>query len=301
MQNVSLLWDGQWFYTLRQEKRTDLHTPCHFWYLIPPIFSLFASYWPIYSLLRVKIHNIKKSVSHCLLFQKWCTCQLPWGKGRRVLLHLPFFDKHTASLVSFFSLPPSLSFHLPLWFLLSLSLNVRWEEAARIIGHASVGLFDHVTRRRLHTYVPLNKPSNVAPEAEHGSKGSGGPVLCNDGKMEQFCLCWFYVCVCVCLDLCVCVWLSAATQLWGLQLGLHFCVVHVLSPPPPTKKKKLKNPHMHHPNARGSLRAKAWALMHNLLSHFTIYTVCYAHNCQDNYDSGKKKKWFYFHKHPMTP
>lgn len=108
MQNVSLLWDGQWFYTLRQEKRTDLHTPCHFWYLIPPIFSLFASYWPIYSLLRVKIHNIKKSVSHCLLFQKWCTCQLPWGKGRRVLLHLPFFDKHTASLVSFF-FPPSIS------------------------------------------------------------------------------------------------------------------------------------------------------------------------------------------------
>ncbi|KAM7018093.1 uncharacterized protein KIAA0825 homolog [Tautogolabrus adspersus] len=58
------------------------------------------------------------------------------------------------------------------------------EEAARIIGHASVGLFDHVTRRRLHTYVPLNKPSNVAPEAEHGSKGSGGPVLCNDAPME---------------------------------------------------------------------------------------------------------------------
>lgn len=47
--------------------------------------------------------------------------------------------------------------------------------------------------------MPLNKPSNVAPEAEHGSKGSGGPVLCNDGKMEQFCLCWFYVCVCACL------------------------------------------------------------------------------------------------------
>ncbi|XP_028269180.1 uncharacterized protein KIAA0825 homolog isoform X2 [Parambassis ranga] len=58
------------------------------------------------------------------------------------------------------------------------------EEAARIIGHASVGLFDHVTRRRLHTYVPLNKPSNVAPEAEHGSKGSEGPVLCNDAPME---------------------------------------------------------------------------------------------------------------------
>lgn len=51
--------------------------------------------------------------------------------------------------------------------------------------------------------MPLNKPSNVAPEAEHGSKGSGGPVLCNDGKMEQFCLCWFYVCVCVCVCMCV--------------------------------------------------------------------------------------------------
>lgn len=119
--------------------------------------------------------------------------------GGRVLLHLPFFDKY-ARQPSFLR-----SFPLPLWFLLCLSLNVRREEAAGIIGHASVGLFDHVTRLRLHTYVPLNKPSNVAPEAEHGSKGSRGaggggePALCNDGKMEHFCL---GLCVCVCLRVC---------------------------------------------------------------------------------------------------
>lgn len=96
--------------------------------------------------------------------------------GGRVLLHLPFFDKYTHQPCVFSSPSPSFhrSFALPLWFLLWLSLNVRWEEAAGIIGHASVGLFDHVTRLRLHTYVPLNKPSNVAPEAEHGSKGSRG-------------------------------------------------------------------------------------------------------------------------------
>lgn len=41
--------------------KRSLHTPCHFWYLIPPIFSLFVSYWPIYGLLRVKIPNKKKS------------------------------------------------------------------------------------------------------------------------------------------------------------------------------------------------------------------------------------------------
>lgn len=179
------------------KRRAQAFTSCHFWFLIPHTFSLFVSYWPIYSLLRVKIQNNKKKCKVCeqlfTFFQKWCTCQLPCGSGRGVLLHLPFFDKHTISLASFHTPSPSLhlSSYLLLWFLLSLSLNVRWEEAARIIGHASVGLFDHVTRRRLHTYVPLNKPSNVAPEAEHGSKGSRGPVLCNDGKMEQFCLCWF--------------------------------------------------------------------------------------------------------------
>lgn len=112
MQNVSVWWSRRRCYTLRQEKSTDLHTPCHFWYLTPPSpFSLFVSYWPIYGLLRVKIHNKKnvKCVSHCLLFQKWCTCQLPHGTARRVLLHLPFFDKHTTSLCVFFSLPPSIS------------------------------------------------------------------------------------------------------------------------------------------------------------------------------------------------
>lgn len=131
-------------------------------------------------------------------------------------------NTHTRVFLSLpLCLPPSLSFSLPVWFLLSLSLNVRWEEAARIIGHASVGLFDHVTWRRLHTYVPLNKPSNVAPEAEHGSKGSGGPVLCNDGKMEQFCLCWFNVCVYV--GVCVCLRLLALRA----TAGITFCVVCV--------------------------------------------------------------------------
>lgn len=164
-----------------------------------------------------------------------------WNRGRSTFASAILRQTHH-QLCS----PPSLSFHLPLWFLLSLSLNVRWEEGARIIGHASVGLFDHVTLWRLHTYVPLNKPSNVAPEAEHGSKGSEGPVLCNDGKMEQFCLCWLYLCVCVCVQL------SAARELWGLQLGLHFPVVHFLSRPPTTKKKKkLRKPHILYPNAHG--------------------------------------------------
>lgn len=226
---VTLLDEEVVLYTKTREGQT--FAPCvTLWYFSPSsAFSLFSSSWPIYSSLMANIHNKNKCASHCLLFtKKWCTCQLPCGTGGEVLLHLRFFDKHTTS----FAPPPSLSFHLPLWFLLSLSLNVRWEEGARIIGHASVGLFDHVTLWRLHTYVPLNKPSNVAPEAEHGSKGSEGPVLCNDGKMEQFCLCWLYLCVCVCVQL------SAARELWGLQLGLHFPVVHFFKSSPHYKKKK---------------------------------------------------------------
>jgi len=184
-------------------------------------------------------------VSHCLLFKNGAHASFPAEKGEKgfCICHSSINIPPALFLFSPLCLPPLLSLHLPLWFLLSLSLNVRWEEAARIIGHASVGLFDHVTRRRLHTYVPLNKPSNVAPEAEHGSKGSEGPVLCNDGKMEQFCLCWFYLCVCVC----TCVWVFVRVCVWETiscntaTTGITFLCCSCFKSPP----KKLKNPHSH--------------------------------------------------------
>lgn len=228
---VTLLDEEVILYTKTREGQT--FAPCvTLWYFSPSsAFLLFSSSWPIYNSLMANIHNKNKCASHCLLFTKnGAHVSFPVEQGEKYFCICDSSTNTPPALLP----PPSLSFHLPLWFLLSLSLNVRWEEGARIIGHASVGLFDHVTLWRLHTYVPLNKPSNVAPEAEHGSKGSEGPVLCNDGKMEQFCLCWLYLCVCVCVQL------SAARELWGLQLGLHFPVVHFLSRPPTTKKKKAR-------------------------------------------------------------
>jgi len=228
----------------RRRVKTFTRSPCHFWYLIPRIFPLFVLYWPIYSLLRVKILQKKKESVWAIVyfFKNGAHVNFPAERGGECfyICHSSINTPAAWRLFLPLSLPPSLSLSISLsgFLKLSLSLNVRWEEAARIIGHASVGLFDHVTRRRLHTYVPLNKPSNVAPEAEQGSEGSGGPVLCNDGKMEQFCLCWFYVCVCVC----VCVWLSAATRLSRLQLGLHLLCCSRFKAVPTPKRSRTHKP-----------------------------------------------------------
>lgn len=109
MQNVSLLWDGQWFYTLRQEKRIDLHTPCHFWYLIPPIFSLFVSYWPIYSSLRVKIHNKKKKVwAIVYFFKNGAHVSFPEERGEECF-YICHSSINTPPALCLFFFPPSIS------------------------------------------------------------------------------------------------------------------------------------------------------------------------------------------------
>lgn len=92
-----------------------------FEYLTPPIFSLVVSYWPIYGLLRVKIHNKKKSKVCELLFTFSKMVHMSASlrnRGGWVLLHLPFFDKHTPALSLSLppSLPPSISFFRSLVF-----------------------------------------------------------------------------------------------------------------------------------------------------------------------------------------
>lgn len=91
--------------------------------LIPsslPIFSLFVPYWPIYGSLRVKIlprppqKTTKCKVCEPLFtFSKMVHMSASLrNRGERVLLHLPFFDKHTPA--SCLPLSPSLSASLHL-------------------------------------------------------------------------------------------------------------------------------------------------------------------------------------------
>lgn len=109
----------QWCYTLTQEWSADLRAPCHFWYLALPILSLFVPYWPIYGSLRVKIPlppqktNKMQSVwAIVYFFKNGAHVSFPEERGERLLLHLPFFDKHTPA--SCLPLSPSLSASLHL-------------------------------------------------------------------------------------------------------------------------------------------------------------------------------------------
>lgn len=168
----------------RRRVKTFTRSPCHFWYLIPRIFPLFVLYWPIYSLLRVKIlHKKKESVwAIVYFFKNGAHVNFPAERGGECfyICHSSINTPAAWRLFLPLSLPPSLSLSISLsgFLKLSLSLNVRWEEAARIIGHASVGLFDRSMMISYRIFCAIQWRKSVTEWAKGLLKGTALTMLC---------------------------------------------------------------------------------------------------------------------------
>lgn len=206
-------------------------------------------------------------------FKKWCTCQLP--RGMRVQY---FYICHSSintptSLVSF---PPRLlcsiasSCSLSVLTLPLLKCVMRggsqdnWPCVSWVVWSRNAAEATHL--RAAQQTVKCSTGGRTQLQREQGDLRFVMMV-----KWSTFAL----VCVYVWLSACLCDVYQQHRIVESLTWDYVFVLFVYWFPPPP--KKQLTDLlfffFFYYPNARGSLRAKALRLMHNLISHFTVYCM----------------------------